>query len=277
MEPIIAPIPIGTVIGNTSALNAYIDNLSTYIKNKSVREILEYARSICSGLPIIEEIIIQLNTGKKEKDKGLFGKSIEYGLFGQKPNSDSTPDLVQLGYDIKTCAFKHTKKAGKNAKERQTLTNCGNTNDYESFKNICDNERFSDCRYYKKSSKFILFVRSDDKNKWLSFDQLLDQRMLTIVRFDIDQLPAEMTDVINRDYAKIRQCIIDKKVSQTGQEFLHIHPHGAGHGSGNRALGFTSKFMTRIVALNLAKMYEKNIDEILLINGRSILIKKEYL
>ena len=56
-----------------------------------------------------------------------------------------------------------------------------------------------------------------------------------------------MKDIIDNDYKKIQQSIIDNKVTQKQQEYLHIHPHGKGHGSGNRAFGFTSKFITRII------------------------------
>jgi hypothetical protein len=79
------------------------------------------------------------------------------------------------------------------------------------------------------------------------------------------------------DYSKIRQCVLDKKVSQKGQQYLHIHTHGAGHGSGNRAFGFTSKFITRVVALQLAELHQKKMEDILIESGKSIAIKNQYL
>ena len=269
---------ISDIIGNEDHLNNYIDELNQFIKmKKTTLELIEYARSICYGLPSEEKLTEILSNSKNIKDKGLFGKIVEYGLFGQKPNSYSTPDLIKLGYDIKACAFKTLKNTGKNAKERQTLTNCGTTKNYDSFKNISENTDFSECPYYQKSSRFILFVRNDDKLKLKTFDQILNQCMLVIVFFNIEKLPIELKQTINKDYACIRQSIIEKRVSQKGQKYLHIHPHGAGHGSGTRALGFTSNFITYIVAMRLSEMYIKKIEDILITSGRSIAINNIYL
>jgi hypothetical protein len=265
------------VVSNITVLRKYLEYLNKNIKNKSLREILQCARSICSGLPSEEELIKNLLSNKNKTDKGLTGKIIEYGLFGQKPNSDSSPDIIKLGYDIKTCAFKTLKNGGKNAKERQTLTNCGNTTNYETFNNISINEYFSECDYYKKCRSFILIVRNDDKIKFKTLDESLDQTMLCIMCFNIENLSTEICEIINNDYTMIRQTIYQKKVSQKGQKFLHIHPHGAGHGSGNRALGYTANFITLIVALNIAEIHKINIEDILIRKGNSISIKKEFL
>jgi hypothetical protein len=272
--------PIASIVKSAATLDDYTNRLNHFLKNnkKNISETLSYARTQCTGLPTEEELMM-LKTDKSCKDKGLFGKIIEYGLFGQKPNSDSSPDLVHLDCDIKSCVFKTLKNTGKKAKERQTLTNCGNTNDDDddSFKNIRDNENITDCKHYKKIGQFLLFVREDDGIKFKTFEQIMEQRLLVIVWFNIEHIPLEMRETINRDYAKIRQSILEKKVSQKGQEFLHIHPHGAGHGSGNRALGFTPNFITRMVALKLAELNKKNIEEVLLNTGKYVAIKKEYL
>jgi hypothetical protein len=265
------------VISNEIILYNYLEDLNKNIKNKSLREIMQYARSICNGLPSEEDLIKNLLSNKNKTDKGLTGKIIEYGLFGQKPNSDSSPDIIKLGYDIKTCAFKTLKNGGKNAKERQTLTNCGNTTNYETFNNISINEYFSECDYYKKCKSFILIVRNDDKIKFKTLDELLDQTMLCIMCFNIENLSTEIYEIINNDYTMIRQYIYEKKVSQKGQKYLHIHPHGAGHGSGNRVLGYTANFITLIIALNISEIHKINIEDILIRKGSSISIKKEFL
>ena len=120
-------------------------------------------------------------------------------------------------------------------------------------------------------------MRNDDKIMLKTFDQLLNQKMLVILCFDIEKLPSDMIETINIDYESIRRCIIEKKVSQKGQKYLHIHTHGMGHGSGNRALGFTSIFITQLVALTLTEIYNKNLDDILIKEGKGIAIKNEYL
>ena len=265
---------LSTILTNEVTLQTFIKLLNTN-KGNPLRDWLKYARSICDGLPS-EECLLTLIREKSTKDKGFVGKLIEYGFFGQKPNCNSAPDIGVLNCDIKSCAFK-TMKNGKNAKERQTITNCGNTKNYDSFKNIVDNEKFESCPYYKKSKQFLLCIRNDDKKKMKTVDELLNQPMTLIVFVNIEQLPLEMITIIQTDYTNIRQCVLDKKVSQKGQQYLHIHTHGAGHGSGNRAFGFTSKFITRVVALQLAELYQKKIEDILIESGKSIAIKNEYL
>ena len=268
---------ISIVINNESIINDYIYEINSFIKNKTIYEVLIHVRKICFGLPSEQELIEMLKSDKNIKDKGLFGKIIEYGFFGQKPNNNSNCDIVKLNYDIKSCAFKELKNKGINAKERQTITNCGDTNNYDSFKNISDNILFSNTTYYTKSKKHILFVRKDDKIKEKTFEQILSQYLYHIIFFDMEKLPKKMLDVINDDYNIIRQCIIEKRVSQKGQKFLHIHPHGSGHGSGTRALGFTSKFITIVVALRIAEIYKKNIENVLIKSGRSLVINNKFL
>ena len=270
---------INDVITNEAILNNYIQELNKYNinKNKTINELIIYARNICDGLPNEKELFILLHSNNNINDKGLFGKIIEYSLFCQKPNCSSTADLISLGCDIKSCAFKTLQNNDKNAKERLTITNCGNTNNYDSFKHICDNDDFSQSKYYIKSKKFILFVRNHDKIKFKTFDEILNQTMLFIGCFNIETLPLEMKNIVKDDYNKIRQSIIEKRVSQKGQQYLHIHPHGMGHGSGTRALGFTGKFITMIVALQIARLYNKQIEDIINKTSKSISIKKEYL
>ena len=270
---------ISAVVSDEDIMNKYIQYLNIYIKIKktTLREILVEARRICDGLLSEEDLIAELKNDNNKRDKGLFGKIIELGLFAQKPNSSSKPDLDQLGYDIKSCGFKNLKNTGKNAKERQTLTNCGDTNNYDSFKNISDTENFADCQYYAKCRRFLLFVRRDEKHELKNFEQIINQEMLFIVVFDMEKLPACMKEAIDRDYASIRQCIAEKNVSQKGQKCLHIHPHGAGHGSGHRALGYTNYFITLVVAVQLSELNKKNIEDILIVKGRSIAIRNTYL
>lgn len=159
----------------------------------------------------------------------------------------------------------------KNAKERQTLTNCGSIN-YNSFQNIIDNEYFEYCKYYNKSKRFILFVRDDNKIKYNTLNQLLNTHLLIIINFDFETIPTEMKHTINNDYSMIRKSILEKNVSQKGQTYLHIHPHGNGHGSGNRALGFTPKFITIIVGIQLSELYKIYIKDIVIQKGNSITI-----
>ena len=237
------------VISDRSVLLSYISDLnrSPY---KLLKDVLNYARQICVGLPSKEELEDYFKESKGT-DKGLNGKVTEYGFFGQKPNSSSKPDLVRLGIDIKATAIKTNKNGSLGAKERLTLTNCGDTNSYDSFQNICDNECVTQCKYSEKMN-FILFARYDDKIKNKSFDQLLHQTMFRIVYVNLEQLPPSMFNVIQQDYQDIRQRIVTHQVSQKGQKMLHIHKHG-NKKSTTRALGFTQAFINQLLEIRCIK------------------------
>jgi hypothetical protein len=267
---------IAEVVSTYSVLYQYIRTLNLFGKGtKTCGEVLAYARTICTGLPSDTELRSALQKESNAKDKGLFGKVVELGLFGQKPNCDAAADLV-CGLDIKSCALKTLANGNRNAKERQTLTNVGNTQDYTTFQAISECANFADCKYYTKSQRFLLVVRADDKQKNKTLDQLLATPMLAVVFCDMAQLPIAIRSILDSDYAKIRACILDQKVSQKGQEYLHIHPHGAGHGSGNRAFGLTPKFITQLVAQQIAETHGKTVEEVLERKGSSIAIKKDY-
>jgi hypothetical protein len=71
--------------------------------------------------------------------------------------------------------------------------------------------------------------------------------------YDLDELfgkHLEVAEVFQEDYIKIKTCVLEKNVSQSGQKYLHIHPHGCKHGV-TRAFGFTNKFLTKLVSIYL--------------------------
>ena len=62
----------------------------------------------------------------------------------------------------------------------------------------------------------------------------------------------EIINVMNADFANIQHRINTHTVSQRGQKYLHIHPHGS-KGSKTRAFGFTNKFVTKLVSIQTEK------------------------
>ena len=172
----------------------------------------------------------------KNTDKGSTGKLVEKYLFGIEPNNDPCVQILEI-IDIKCTKFKKLKNGHFNAKERLTITNCGNTNNYSSFKEIADNEKLSETKYFSKINKGLLFVFENKTNI-----------LLSIVQYQLTDLPNLYLEQINEDYTTIHNLVKTQGVTQKGQKYLHIHPHGSGHGSGNRAFGFTNRFLTYIVA-----------------------------
>lgn len=253
-------------------LKSYVSVINSFIiknKNITVFEIYKLIKKDNFHLPSEKELKQEFDNPKSTRDKGLVGKIIEYAFFGIKPNPDSKPDLDN-GYDIKSCAFKQLKNECKNAKERQTLTNC---TDYE---NLIENEKFENCKYYNKCKKLVLFIRSDDKIKLKTYDQLLNQRLLLVVIVNLDFLPQDILSVINKDYELIRNCVINKKISQAGQKYLHIHKHGSKN-SETRAFGYTPKLITRLAAITLAELLNLKYEDIINENGNSLSIPDKFI
>jgi hypothetical protein len=187
----------------------------------------------------------------KGRDKGNVGKMIEFHIFGRLPNNDSAPDLGDR--DIKTTHIKKLQKGGWNAKERLTLTNCGSTSNYLTLQHFLTTEKLEASTLFPKIRKGILFVFRHDKTITDIYDEIVD----SIIEYDILQLPDEVKNTIYEDYAKIQACVRDQTVSQKGQRFLHIHPHGS-KGSKTRALGFTNKFVTFLICHYTGRPLNKN-------------------
>jgi hypothetical protein len=201
----------------------------------------EYIKHLQSVLPCSLETLIEHTSPKvkeycktnadkfhdlKARDKGGIGKKVEFYIFGRLPNNDRNPD-TDWG-DIKTTHIKKCRD-GYCAKERLTLTNCGNTEKPETLQHLLGDLRQN--KLYLKIRTGILLVLYGDEIRY-------------ILRYDIEEMGIES---VLEDYAKIQNCVQANKVSQAGQKYLHIHPHGCKK-SKTRALGFTNKFVTRLIA-----------------------------
>jgi hypothetical protein len=174
----------------------------------------------------------------RPRDKGKWGKMVEFYLFGRLPNNDPLPDLGVAVGDIKATHFKQTRD-GWNAKERLTVTNCGSTANYDSFQNLLVDMKDSSLYPKLRRGMLVALKHGTHPDVW-------DECVLGIVHYDLEALPEDMQSVLRDDYAKIQHRIRTQTVSQSGQQFLHIHPHGS-KGSSTRALGFTNKFVTQLL------------------------------
>ncbi len=172
-----------------------------------------------------------------DQDKGKIGKQIEFYLFGNHPNISTSPDT--LYGDIKTTHFKRLRHGGWNAKERLTLGNVGQTN-FSEYANLEEIPMYSKIR---KGIVFILVKEFGCSSFW-------EERIIDIVMYDMETFPVEQQTLISSDFNSIRLCFETHKVSQKGQQYLHIHKHG-GKGSTTRALGFTNKCVTWMVSHSL--------------------------
>lgn len=187
------------------------------------------------------------------KDKGVVGKIIEFYLFGNLPNNNSCPD-TPYG-DIKTTHFKSYKKNNNafNAKERLTLTNFGDPEKEQNIALISDKNSIQETKFYEKMRNGIILVLQNDTEVYDTIESVYNKYIIAIVYYNLNDIftqHAEIKNVFQDDFDKIKKCIIEKNVTQSGQQYLHIHKHGCKH-SKTRAFGFTNKFLTKLVSINL--------------------------
>ena len=248
---------------NAIIFNSYITKLNELIKGgfTSVLSLIKKVHEIYPELKIFCEKNKDNFKITSVKDKGLLGKIIEFYLFGNLPNNNSCPD-TSYG-DVKTTHFKELKFALKsdgsskafNAKERVTLTNFGDPNN-EQNQNIImmvDKNSIKDTKFYEKIKTGILLVLQHDDEKYDTIESVYNKKLLAIVSYDLDEIFEKYFDISNifqNDFNVIKKGIIDKNVTQRGQQYLHIHKHG-GKNCSTRAFGFTNKFVTRLVSICL--------------------------
>ena len=191
-------------------------------------------------------------TIKSCKDKGLLGKMVEYYLFANLPNSCSASDMIYG--DIKTTNFKNLKLQGSNAfnaKERLTLTNIGNP-----YNNILTIEnKLQDTKYYNKINKGIVLIFKHDTTIYKNVEDYYNKIIIGIIYYNLDEVfnkYDEIKTICHEDFLKIKKCILTNKISQKGQQYIHLHKHGSKN-SITRAFGFTNKFLTKLASIYLNK------------------------
>ena len=107
----------------------------------------------------------------KEANKGGFGQLIEKYLFGMDNNSDSEPDFMPAGIELKVTPYKRIKKNELSAKERLVL----NIIDYETeYKNEFRSSHF----WYKNNMIQLLWylweAGKDKKDLKITHEKLLE-------------------------------------------------------------------------------------------------------
>ena len=253
----------------------YINILNNIIKeiikadgSCSLKNLISTVHFICPEL----QVFCQENENKfkitSTTDKGLIGKIVEFKLFGNLPNSASSPDM-EYG-DIKTTHFKNLGKDNSkafNAKERLTLTNFGDPSKQVNIDTIADKNTLQETKFYDKIKSGIILIFQNETVNYETIQSYYDKKILGIVFYNLDNLFANHTDIANtfqEDYIKIKNCVLENNVTQAGQKYLHIHKHGC-KGGLTRAFGFTNKFLTKLVSIYL------NIP--LIVKGRSAYIE----
>lgn len=127
----------------------------------------------------------------KEANKGGLGQLIEKYLFGMENNSDSEPDFMPAGIELKVTPYRKLKNGKLSAKERLVL----NIIDFENeFKN-----EFKSSHFWFKNNKIQLLwylwePGKDKKDYKITHEKLLELAL----NEDLNQIEKDWNTIINK-------------------------------------------------------------------------------
>lgn len=135
------------------------------------------------------------------KGKGNFGQVLERFYFGCEPNSDSEPDFVEAGIELKSSPLKILKNGEFRSKERLVLNII---NYLEVHK-----DKFENSSFWKKNAHLLLVFYLHDKD--------LDLLDYIIKLVDGWTYPDEDLKIIKHDWETINKKIIDGKAHEISE------------------------------------------------------------
>lgn len=193
---------------------------------------------------ILNEEVITVED--KEANKGGLGQLIEKYLFGMDNNSDSEPDFMPAGIELKVTPYKKIKDGKLSAKERLVL----NIIDFETeYKNEFKSSHF----WYKNNKIQILWylweTNKDKKDLKITHEKLLELSQSE----DLKQIEEDWNLIIN----KIKEGRAHE-LSEADTMYLGACPKGTNASSTRkqpfsdipamqRAFCFKSSYMTQLV------------------------------
>lgn len=182
----------------------------------------------------------------KEANKGSLGQLIEKYLFGMDNNSDSEPDFMPAGIELKVTPYKKIKDDKLSAKERLVL----NIIDYMTeYKNTFRSSHF----WYKNNKIQLLWylweANKDKKDLIITHEKLLELEK----NEDLKQIEEDWNFIINKiregkaheiseaDTMYLGACSKGANVSSTRQQPFSDIP------AMQRAFCFKNSYMTQLV------------------------------
>ena len=190
-----------------------------------------------------EEVVIIKD---KEANKGGLGQLVEKYLFGMENNSDSEPDFLEAGIELKVTPYKKIKGNKLSAKERLVL----NIIDYMSeYKNDFRSSHF----WYKNNKiQLLWYLWEENKNKkdlTITHEKLFELEN----NEDLKQIEQDWNYIINKikdgkaheisegDTMYLGACSKGANSSSTRQQPFNDIP------SMQRAFCFKTSYMTQLV------------------------------
>jgi len=193
---------------------------------------------------ILNEEVVTIED--KDTNKGGLGQLVEKYLFGMNNNSDSEPDFMPAGIELKVTPYKVLKDGRLSAKERLVL----NIIDFETeYKNTFRNSHF----WYKNNTIQLLWYLYEE-NKDKKDLKITHEKLLELVNSeDLVQIEEDWNNIIN----KIKNGKAHE-ISEADTMYLGACPKGANSSSlrsqpfndipaMQRAFCFKNSYMTQLV------------------------------
>ena len=193
---------------------------------------------------ILNEEVVTIED--KEANKGGLGQLVEKYLFGMDNNSDSEPDFMPAGIELKVTHYKVLKDGRLSAKERLVL----NIIDFETeYKNTFRNSHF-----WYKNNKIQLLWYLYEENKDKKDLKITHEKLLELVNSeDLVQIEEDWNNIINKIKAGKAH-----EISEADTMYLGACPKGANANSVRkqpfsalpamqRAFCFKNSYMTQLV------------------------------
>ncbi len=158
--------------------------------------------------------------------KGRFGQLIEKGYFLIENNSDSVPDFLLAGLELKTTPVKRIRGGALRPKERLVLSLI----DYQRIVG----EDFWSSAFYRKNGQLLIVFYLHEEGKGI-----YDYRIIDAVIWDYG---AEDLRVIREDWETIRGYVVEGRaheLSERHTRYLAANRKGAGHGMDDRIQPFS--------------------------------------
>lgn len=185
----------------------------------------------------------------QRKGKGAFGQLLEDAHFGYEPNSGVGRDLTVAELELKATGAE-LKDGEWRAKERLVLSNI-------NYRSLAGETDYKASAFYLKNARLLIIVYH-----WVADLEPADYEVVGVGVVDIADLDATDRAIIEDDWRKIRQAVVDGRaheLSEADTNYLKATRKGAGTGrddrpqpysvapAPNRAFSFKQSFLTQLI------------------------------
>ncbi len=132
-----------------------------------------------------------VTVSEKSLNKGGLGQLVEIALYGIKTNSDSEPDFMPAGVELKVTPYKKNKNGSLSAKERLVL----NIIDYNTeFANEFRNSHF----WFKNNKIQLMWYLYENNKDKLDYVITHEKFLELVLNEDIKQIEEDWNTIINK-------------------------------------------------------------------------------